>query len=93
MRRKDSKVLGAYGRDTLSDKGELLLFFANNHDVVLVNTFLNTPKGGVSHNFNGRGKKRIDYILTRQRDRKLLLNVTKEGTSGQTRLETAVWTT
>ena len=76
MGSKDSKILGAYGRDTLNDKGELLLSFANNHDLALVNTFFNTPKGGVSHTFNGRGKKRIDYILTRQRDRKFVRNVT-----------------
>ena len=73
---KDSKILGAYGRDTLNDNGELLLSFANNHDLALVNTFFSTPKGGVSHTFNGRGKKRIDYILTRQRDRKFVRNVT-----------------
>ena len=73
---KDSKSLGAYGRDTLNDNGELLLSFANNHDLALVNTFFSTPKGGVSHTFNGRGKKRIDYILTRQRDRKFVRNVT-----------------
>ena len=60
------KSLGAYGRDTLNDNGELLLLsFANNHDLAIVNTFFSTPKGGVSHTFNGRGKKRIDYILTR----------------------------
>ena len=35
--------------------------------------FLAHP-GGVSHNFNGRGKKRIDDILTRQSDRKLVRN-------------------
>ena len=73
---KDSKILDAYGRDILSDNGELLLFFANNHDLGLVNTFFSTPKGGVSHTFNGRGEKRIDYILARQRDRKLVRNVT-----------------
>ena len=73
---KDNKILGAYGRDTLNDNGDLLLSFANNHDLAIVNTFLNTPKGGVSHTFNGRGKKRIDYILTRQRDRKLVRNIT-----------------
>ena len=73
---KDSKILGAYGRDTLNDNGELLLSFSNNHDLALVNTFFGTPKGGVSHTFNGRGKKRIDYILTRQRDRKFVRNVT-----------------
>ena len=72
---KDSKILGAYGRDTLNDNGELLLSFANNHDLALLNTFFSTPKGGVSHTFNGRGKKRIDFILTRQRDRKLVRNV------------------
>ena len=30
----------------------------------------------MSHAFNGRGKKCIDYILTRQRNRKLVRNVT-----------------
>ena len=73
---KDSKILGAYGRDTLNDNGELLLSFANNHDLAIVNTFFSTPKGGVSHTFNGRGNKRIYYMLTRQRDRKLVRNVT-----------------
>ena len=72
---KDSKIIGAYGRDTLNDNGELLPSFANSHDLALVNTFFSTPKGGVSHTFNGRGKKRIDYILTRQYDRKLVRNV------------------
>ena len=62
---KDNKNLGAYGRDTLNDNGKLLLSFANNHDLAIVNTFFSTPKGGVSHTFNGRGKKRINYILTR----------------------------
>ena len=54
---KESKILGAYGRDTLNDNGELLLSFARNHDLALVNTFFSTPEGGVSHTFNGRGKK------------------------------------
>ena len=71
-----SKIFGVYGRDTLNDNGELVLSFANNHDLALVNTFFSTSKGGVSHTFNGRGKKRIDYILTRQRARKLVPNVT-----------------
>ena len=73
---KDSVILGAYGRDILNDNGELLRSFANNHDLAIVNTFFSPPKGGVSHTFNGRGRKRIDYILTRQRDRKLVRNVT-----------------
>ena len=73
---KDNKIPGAYGRDTLNDNGELPLSFANNHDLAVVNTFFSTLKGGVPHTFNGRGEKRIDYILTRQRDRKLVRNVT-----------------
>ena len=76
VRSKANEVLGACGRDSLNNNGELLMSFANNHDLALVSTFVSTPKGGVSHTFNGRGKKRIDYILTRQRDRKLVRNVT-----------------
>ena len=56
VRSKDNKNLDAYGRDTLNDNGELLLSFANNHDLAIVNTFFSTPKSGVSHTFNGRGK-------------------------------------
>ena len=59
---KDNKVLGAYGRDTLNDNGELLLSFANNHDLAIVNAFFSTPKGGVSHTLNVRGKNSIDYV-------------------------------
>ena len=75
VRIKDNKILRDYGRDTLNDNGELLLSFANNHNLATVNTFFSTPKSGASHTFNGRGEKRID-ILTRQRDRKLVRNVT-----------------
>ena len=39
----DSNILGAYGRDILNDNGELLLSFANNHNLALVNTFFSTP--------------------------------------------------
>ena len=53
---KDNKIIGAYGRDTLNDNGELLLSFANNHDLALVSTFFSTPKGGVSRTFHGQGK-------------------------------------
>ena len=60
---KDNKNLGAYGRDT-SENEEQLLSFANNDDLALANTFFSTPKGGVPHTFNGRGKKRIGYMLT-----------------------------
>ena len=56
---KDNKLLGAYGRDTLNENGELLLSFANNYDLGIENTFFSPPKGGLSHTFNGRGKKCI----------------------------------
>ena len=76
MGSKDSKIVDAYGRDTLNDNEELLLSFANNHDLALVNKFFSTPKGGVSQTINGRGKKRINYILTKQCDSKLVRSVT-----------------
>ena len=69
-------MLGAYGRDYLNDNGERLLSFSANHEIALLNTFFSTAKNAISHTFNGRGKKRIDYILTRQRDRKLVQDVT-----------------
>ena len=73
---KNSKFLGAYGRDALHGNGELLLSFANNHNLAIVNTFFCTLKDGISHTFNGRGKRCADYILTRQRNRRLVRNVT-----------------
>ena len=76
VRIKDNKIFRDYGRETLNDNGELLLSFANNHNLATVNKFFSTPKSGASHAFNGRGEKRIDYILTRQRDCKLVRNVT-----------------
>ena len=70
------KNIGAYGRDIVNDNGNLLLSFANNYAIALVNTFFSTSKGGVQHTFDGLGKPRINYILTRQSDRKLVQNVT-----------------
>ena len=69
-------VLGAYGWDARNDNGEHRLAFASNHHLALLNTFPSTPQNGISHNFNGVGNwKRIDYIFTRHRDRKLVRNV------------------
>ena len=42
---KDNKSLDTYGRDTLNDNGKLLLSFANNYDLAIVNTFFSTPRG------------------------------------------------
>ena len=35
----DSKVLGAYGRDVLNENGKLLLRFAEDNKLALLNTF------------------------------------------------------
>ncbi|CAN0411908.1 unnamed protein product, partial [Ascophyllum nodosum] len=72
----ECKVLGAYGRDILNDNGKRLLSFSANHELALLNTFFSTTKNAILHTFNGRGRKCIDYILTRQRDRKLVRVVT-----------------
>ena len=57
MGRKDNEILGAHGRYTLNDNGELLLSFANNDDLALVNIFFfSTPKVGVSRTFNAAVK-------------------------------------
>ena len=73
---EECKVHGTYGRDNLNDNGERLLSFSANHELALLNAFFSTAKNAISHTFNGRGKKRIDYILTRQRDRKFVRDVT-----------------
>ena len=66
---EECKIPGAYGRDTLNDNGKRLLSFSADHGLPLLNTFFSTAKNSISHTFNGRGKTRINYILTRQRDR------------------------
>ena len=66
---EEYKVFRAYGRDT-NDNGERLLPFSANHELALLNTFFSAAKSATLHTFNGQGKKRFDYILTEQRDKK-----------------------
>ena len=78
---EDCKVIGAYSRGTwVSDSnGTSLLRFAGDNKLVLVNTFFSVPKRGTSRTFNGTrpaDRKRIDYIITRPPNRKLVRNVT-----------------
>ena len=72
----NSKVLGAYGRDMLNENGKLLLRFAEDNKLALLNTFFCTPKNGVSYTFQsvnrGKGQARLDYILTKQAGRRLV---------------------
>ena len=71
-----SKVLDAYGRFVLNENGKLLLGFSENNKLAPLNTFFCTPKNGVSYIFQSanRGKRqaRLDYILTKQADRRLI---------------------
>ena len=64
----DSKVLGAHGRDKLNENGKLLLGFAEDNKLALLNTFFCTPKSGVSYTFQSA----FDYIWTKQADRRLI---------------------
>ena len=73
----DSKVLGAYDRDVLNEYGKLLLSFAEDNKLALLNTnSIYIPKSGVSYTFqsanHSKGQARLDYILTKQADRRLI---------------------
>ena len=65
-----------YGRDVLSENGKLLLGFAEDNKLAFLNTLFCTPKSGVSYTFQsvnrGKGQARLDYILTKQADRRLI---------------------
>ena len=60
----------------LNDNGKLLLGFAEDNKLALLNTFFCTPKRGVSYTFQsanrGKSQARLDYILTKQADRRLV---------------------
>ena len=69
-------MLGAYGRKKLNENGKLLLGFAEDNKLALLNTFFCTPQSGVSYTFQSanrsKGQARLDYILTKQADRQLI---------------------
>ena len=72
----DSKVLGAYGRGKFIENGKLLLDFAGNNKLALLNTFFCTLKSGVSYTFQSanrsKGQARSNYIVTKHSDRRLI---------------------
>ena len=72
---ENCKILGADGRDTLNDNGERPLFVSATHGLALLDTFSSTAKNTTSHTFNERNKTCFDYMLTKQRDRKLVRDV------------------
>ena len=69
-------MLGAYGQDKLNENGKLMLGFTEKKKLALLNTFFCTPKNGVSYTFQSanrsKGQARLDYILTKQADRRLI---------------------
>ena len=73
------KVMGAYGRDKRNDNGRRLVELAAVGRLSILDTFFCTPKRGVSHTFKsanrGKGEYRLDYILTRQADLRLVRNI------------------
>ena len=75
----DSKVFGASSRDVLNENGKLLLGFAEDNKLALLNTFFFTPKRGVSYMLQSpnrsEGQACLDYILTKQADRRLICRV------------------
>ena len=54
----DSKVLGGYGRDVLNENGKLLLGFAEDNKLALLNTFFCTPKSGVFYTFQSANRSK-----------------------------------
>ena len=72
----NSKELGAYGRDKLNENGKLLLGFAEDNKLALLNIFFCTLKSGVSYTFQSanrsKGQARLDYILTKQADHRFI---------------------
>ena len=78
---QDEGILGTYERDELKDNVKLLLSFATDTKLAIMNTFFSTRKGVVSQTYNGVAGnrtsdfKRIDYVLTRQARRGRVCNV------------------
>ena len=58
----DSKVLGAYGRDKLNESGKLLLGFAEDNKLALLNTFFCTPKGACPIRFTASTAARDKHV-------------------------------
>ena len=68
-------MLGACGRDVLNENGKLLLGFAEDNKVALLNTLFCTPANGVPCTFKSvnrsKGQARLDFFLTKKMDHRL----------------------
>ena len=60
----------------LNENDKLLLGLAEDNKLALLDTFSSTSKSGVSYTFQSanrsKGQARLDYILTKQADRRLI---------------------
>ena len=73
-----SKVLGAYGRDVLNENGKLLLGFAKDNKLALLNTsFFFTPKSGVFDMLQSANRSKGQVLV--ENERSALLVVGREG--------------
>ena len=79
----DDTELGAHGRHTLNDNGRRPLAFSAEKQLALINTFLSAPKTWTlthlpkSKYWTIRSSGyRLEYIFTRQTDRRLVRKVT-----------------
>ena len=72
-------MLGAYGRDVVNENGKLHAGFCKRQQARSSEHFFCTPKSGVSYTFQSakriKGQARLDYILTKQADRRLVRRV------------------
>lgn len=72
----NSEVLGTYGGDAPNENGNLLLRVTENNKLAILNTFFFTHKNGASCTFqngnHGEGQERLDYILIKQVDNRLV---------------------
>ena len=63
-------------KHVLNENRQLMLGFAENKKLALLNTLFYTPKSCVSYTFQSanrsKGQARLDYILTQQADRRLI---------------------
>ena len=55
-------VMGNHGRDELNDNGRLLLTFATDNRLAILNTFFDTRKGGIWHTYNGVSGRDLSLI-------------------------------
>ena len=69
-----SGVHGGYGYGTRNEEGVRLLEFCDASNLLICNTNFRKPVGHLITYQSGGLASQIDYILTRQRDTRLLLN-------------------